>query len=428
MDPETHGSSDKFLASSGDQDQILASVHSLEERAAAEAEVMRVPLRELLVALVAALITLLAAELFLWSFPGLLPADVRVHFGLKPPPSIDPEELYAPDALIEHHARPGMTIRIHSFDSSFDVRTNALPGITDWGWRNAPYRPGVALDWLVIGDSFAFGFGVAEEEGIAGRLAAGSAAAGLQTWNAGLSNMTGTLQQERILERILEHHRPRRVLVLHCENDYLEDNLFESWVRIRELAGGPQLDFPGSRRLFGTLIGYAAPPTIPLAGPRTLLARSSATWNLAKKAIGRPPYRRIPTLKYQGATYHCDLNAPLDPPELEQRSEVGFELGAQAFRRMAARLHELSIPAVVLFIPSKWQLLLPGQRTGALPQSRRERMIAECQRSGWTVIDPFSDWVDRIRREQIYFPADTHWTARGHEQAARLVESASGSR
>lgn len=355
-------------------------------------------------------LTVLGVEGAFRLFPGLLPYEVRVQTALQD----SVERLYAADPVLEHRAVPGFDAEVPHRECPHHVRTVSLPHMPpEWGFRTPPLDPDRPVHAAVLGDSFAFGYGVAKEEMLAGLLRAERTASG-QVVNLGLSNMTGTLQYEMILDRFLAHYRPVEVIILHFENDYTDDDFFHKWQRLAEQ--DPSLAYPASRHL-----NVSDNP-----GPLVRLKRRSICASLLANAVHK--------LEARGRRVDGDGAAYVPSPEVlqivaEDNAEArrGCELGIAALGRMFAACGDASADVTVVMIPSKEQALLPEEELGKYLQFYR-RTAAFCRDQGVTVVDTLEAFRRHVRTQQLFFAVDGHWTAAGHALAHRLLRASIASR
>ena len=394
--------------------------------------------KRLALAIGSTIVGVLLAEGLCRCFPVVLPAAVARHMRVVRGDAAETiyNRAYEHDPLLEHRAILGFVGSEETSELAFHFETVALPGLEPWSWRSEAYDPDRPLELLILGDSFATGYGVERELTLAGRLIQHYKDRGKQAFNLGLSNGTGTLQYEIILTQALKHYQPKKVLLLHFENDYVENYYFSYWRGLRDSEDSPKSRFPESRRVLRELCrgsNDAAPETSGpstgiVGGLRDALFRTSILWNLVKYAMRRSPY----DLAGSGRCIVLGQATYIPAPEFRVYAthfdrpcvQNGYQLCRQSLTRIARMLDARDIELCVFLIPLKESLLDADSSRGSKFHVCRDGIAELCGELGVTLIDPLETWKPQMFEHQYYFPADGHWAVYGHEAAFELVREA----
>lgn len=325
-------------------------------------------------------------------------SPVRSYELVPDDPSAGPCLLRAADGRLE--GVPGCSGRyLHRDFPGLRVELNAL-GLRDGLDETGPPEPGTP-SVLVLGDSFAFGMGVALEETfhqlLQRRLS--ERRGPVRVYGAAMPG-AGTAHEHAVLRELAGLTRPDVVVLALFEGNDLQDNL----AGLERRAAPGEAQPPGPVRPWRYLAS-----TLEAAFWRT----SSSTLQL-RRVDGRP------TLVHQQAMQE------LAPPRIEaMRAAMLEELEAVASTcaEIGAGLVVLLVPGQVQVDPAAFEAFAarhPGQRF-----SRRDfhdRLERDIEALGLPVVDPLPRLEEGARRGEVAYHPEGHWNARGHAVAADLLE------
>lgn len=371
------------------------------------------------VALVAAstVLSLLAAEVLFRAMPswsGVKQGKDGVAYRFNP---------FRPDPFVAFALREGASA-VHA-TGNFEV----VVEINELGFRGPPRpasKPPAPYRILMLGDSFAFGWGVEYEASFGARLERRlrSASAEVEVLNAGVPGWSAD-DQLIFLERRGPGLDPDLVLLAESENDpddlrwkdlELDDRLLpvrarsthravDHRGRLRTVKGVPAMDFPGEE----------------------WLRSHSYLWNALRFRL-----TKLHIIRLYGQAEVIDPAqeeallarplASLEPSELQQglRSSPQFRL---AYHRRLRRAIEESLRSQG--IPLR-RLLVTFADPGPYDPLVLEGLHGDCASSGSTCLDT-RDFFEDAEQSAAFFPEDGHWTSFGHQRVAdRLVAWLSG--
>lgn len=343
----------------------------------------------LLVPLLAALVGLAAGEVLL-----------RTVFHVAPQVDLN---IYRRDQAGNLRLQPNLDKRHVTPLWDVAVRTNAD------GWRDEPGEPATSV--LGLGDSFAFGWGVDEEEGLYRLLEAEHDA---KILNAAVPG-TGTLDQAQLLETVCADARPRTVLLaLFVGNDF------------DDVAGGGAGQFAVED---GLLVRNGSRDDSPSARAARLARRS----------------RILQLLRALQFRYAPPGGEPRGWDEWMRRfAQIHLREGAGLLEPMAAALDRIHAWArarnarlAVIVIPRSWQLdpqelaamtdaldIDPANLDLDQPQRFLARWGAERSVEVIDLLPAFRRAAAADPDLRLYHTPDAHWTAAGHALAARVAAEA----
>jgi len=290
------------------------------------------------------------------------------------------------------------------------------------GFRDAPHAeakaPG-AYRIAVLGDSFVFGSGVAQDAILTRRLAA-HLGPGFEVVNLGVPGY-GTDQELLTLRRWGRKLAPDLVLVGFFWNDLME-NVSD---RIYGLPK-PRFTLEGGRLVPHPPAGFSAPSTF--ARLDASLASRSHLWSLLRNGLSSAG--RIVGSSSEERPVSIDFSLKSPPASREAEFALAFAL-LGAVRDEAAAL---GAPLGVFSVPPRFLvegavgarlLKVYGLPEDAFEEDGFRRVREACEARGI----PFVDLLPGFRREaaegaRLFLPTGIHWSAAGHDAAARHLAPA----
>lgn len=342
-----------------------------------------------------------------------------------PPPPDDSLRTYTQyDPELGWRGRPDArgTYRAHGFLT--DVTLN------HGGWRDEePEIPSRVPTVALVGDSFAWGFGVQRGEMFADRVEA--LLPGVRVQNYGVCGY-GTDQELLVLEKSALAIHPRVVLVEFAVGNDL-DNVLSS--RAYGLPKPRYVPANGALRLEGIPV----PRTEQWDRAARTGVRDFLTAHVRLFAWSRPRWanlrgraeRLLPFLREEKGS----LRLALLDKNPSQRVERGWGLVEQILGKVAADADAAGARTVVLVVPDRTQVDAPlwndfldtqGRDPASYDRDLPDRRIQEiASRLGITVVDPLE--AQRARAASgtaVFLTGDPHWNAAGHEIAAQELARA----
>jgi len=338
--------------------------------------------------------------------------DGRVKYRFNP---------YRSDGLLGWSHRPDWETVHETGDFRVTVRTD------DRGLRQTPARdpaePGSTYRILVIGDSFAFGWGVEDDETFAVRLAERLApprgATRVEVLNAGVAGWSADHYGLFVKGRGLDL-APDLILVVPSEND-LSDlaaarlTLDEEGVPVRTASSLRMIDQNGRMRYVDE--GPYALPSFTFPGQAWLTEHSALyhwlRYRLARIWVGWAQGRIEDAQKAQSG------EPPDGPIETLTADEVAR--GLWTGRRFQLRYHQYLLADLARAAQARGiavRTLLVTRKAAAEPEGSVLRALRSACLEDATCIAS-DDLLAGEEADDVFFPQDGHWTPRGHEVIAQ---------
>jgi hypothetical protein len=362
---------------------------------------------------------LVFVEIILRLIPSVLPLETHAQLTGKqwlapvglPQFLAEYRELWEDDDDLRERMKPGLNTIIHGNPEypAWSIKTDSL-GLGPAGFRDTlPDQPPYAL---VLGDSFGFGVGVAQQEIWLERLENEIGQPIVNLSQVGAS----TLQEARIYARYGRQLPAQVVLWMFFQND-LKDNLrFADWLK-------PEANSAQAVRQ----------PTRPCSGPaHRALKRYSLAYelilywrrNCEYSAMTSTPIFRDERLSLAFCLDHdiCDLDVQA------RMISDGWPLTRQALLETKTQTEQAGATLVIIIVPSKEQVYWDQfeQLATFPPNFDVDQMIEPvrdfCSLNKVYCLDLTEAFrVEARRGRQLYFPIDIHWNAQGHAVAASVV-------
>lgn len=364
---------------------------------------------------------LLLVELLLRVVPAVLPPEIQpqvaqklwllTHVGL-PQFVAEYRRLWEMDSYLGSRMRPGLDTIIHGNPEypAWPIKTDAL-GLGPAGFRDTlPDRRPYAL---VLGDSFGFGVGVAQDEVWLEVLERETGRPFLNLSQVGASS----LQEARIYDRYGRAFPVKVVFWMFFQNDLKENLRFAQWL-------DPAANIPQAEANAGQLC----------RGPvYRALKRFSIAYELVIYWRRWCEYAAIPpTPTYQNEVLSLTFCLDHDICDLQVQARmlfVGWPLTRAALAQTQALVEQNGAELIIIIVPSKEQVYRDRfQQVALLPADYNidqlvQPLLDDCAQVQLHCIDLTEPFRDQARQgQQLYFPVDIHWNAAGHRLVAQVVK------
>jgi len=385
---------------------------------------MRTVFARLAAALFGLFLAWLLLEGLLRLMPGLLPPPVQTITGREPRAVSGIDRFYegwraaqVSDPLLGVRNAPNLDVLLEGHpDFSYRLRTNSR------GLRNE--RETGPVDAILLGDSFAFGYGVDAAETWQAELRRLS---GTEFVNVAVSGM-GPVRELRLLETEVLPLQPQLVVWQFFKNDFWDASHFQQWLESDEpdymAWDKAQYSQPAPSPVTGSGLGWSI---------RRFLFRHVITYELAKFFLGAGAYADSSNQQVRvlvdGVPLMLEqtLNrtwSDFSRPDIQ----AGWQMTQESLLQARDQVEAGGASFAVVLVPSKeeayWRLLAPKlddpDSMGIGRNSRR--MLEFCQAQGIACLDLTSAFQAAAQAgPPLYFTYDAHWNAAGHQLAAEEV-------
>lgn len=364
---------------------------------------------------------LLLVELLLRLVPAALPPEIQPQVAQKswllarvglPQFVAEYYHLWEMDDYLGSRMRPGLDTVIHGNPEypAWSIKTDSL-GLGPAGFRDTlPDRPPYAL---VLGDSFGFGVGVAQDEVWLELLEHETGRPFLNLSQVGASS----LQEARIYERYGRVFPVEIVFWMFFQNDLKENLRFAQWLDPAD--GIPQAETNAAQLCRGPV--------------HRALKRFSIAYELVIYWQRWCEYAAIPsTPTYRDEAMNLTFCLDHDICDLQVQARMlsaGWPLTQTALVQTQTLVEQNGAELIIIIVPSKEQVYRDRfQQVASLPADYNVDQLVQplldyCVQAQLHCIDLTEPFRDQARQgRQLYFPVDIHWNAAGHRLVAQVVK------
>jgi lysophospholipase L1-like esterase len=359
-------------------------------------------IRNLTLLVAAVALSLFGMEAFLRAFPQFLPeeARLRLHWSaVGEGKDVNHQVMTIADPYLGFRYRPDFTGELRRGDLVFSFTTD------DKGFRNdSPASE--AADIVVIGDSMAFGYGVADDATWSHLLATQ-----LDSYTISNFGLIGGAPQQylRILETEALRLNPKLVLfMLFPGNDMNDARIFQEW-----LAAGTNVTYPEWRSASGapggwTLLRSLSDVSYLMAFQRALRSRLALTWAGATIEFGDGQRLQLAPAVYE------------DDAQMAEPEHPAFRLVVTTIEEAQRLSRTHGGHFLVLLMPTKEEVYLPLLDKPAPALIEKFRPELEAQHIPYLDLTPYFQARARAAGP-LFFEIDGHPNVDGYRLIADVV-------
>jgi lysophospholipase L1-like esterase len=311
-----------------------------------------------------------------------------------------PKGLFVNDPVTGYRLAPGFSGPLTTVEFSTWLRVDML-GLRD-SREFGPKAPGTRRI-LLLGDSFAMGYGVDESQTFArlveDRLNVAAGRAEFTVLNSGVPGYDTRQEIDFLRDRGFAMEPDAVVLAFFIGNDVVDNADRDRRYRVVDgylTSGDPQ------------------PGVLPV-GVRSFLARNSHLYQFVSPIERR--IRGIPAAKTEDPLFRCGFEVDDASWGVTENLLAGL---SKAVRDRGVPLFIVVIPDMVQVEPELWAAASHGRR-GFDPSHPDRKLLAVADARAVPVLDLYPPLKAAPETETLYFPIDHHFTQTGNRVAADAI-------